>query len=556
MKRLLFILPLLLLPSSAHAAAFFADLTAGACSATGTTVGTPMCSEDRFVNGARTAGDVLFVKRGTATTTGTFANFAPATAGTQQRPIVVSADDDNIFGNFATTTETFTVTPGSYTLTANAAGVNGITDLATSTWIYVQGDCSENPNAVAPNECNFYDMVSGISSTTVSLYIPYSGNQSGSGLVLRNMGADPVRGVIGTNSSLPMSSIPFWVFQGLAFRSSTGIAQFGSTYSETFKDMDILIGTAAQAGCFQNPSNNIVIGIFIQKVICLNFSTTGYFWSHNGGSSPQGAEVNINVKDSYFAATTSTNGGLTNINTGLTGLYQKFNFENVVVSLGSGSQLYNFGDGANNYTDITTKNVKTNLSGTQNRVRIAQTSYRYGSVLDEDYEGAIGDNRFWQYQLGGSAAGATSTMQTSTTTQLRAGGGPVSTKVTPGENLSTTSPSQFVQLFNYPIYTNPVSHTYSVFFSSTSTAAWTSNPLASELYIDCSYLSFTTPTTTRAVKASTGTVNFTGSTAWQSLSVTCLPTNSGLLYLRGWYEKAREPSKLDEFYFDNTPVIQ
>lgn len=92
---------------------------------------------------------------------------------------------------------------------------------------------------------------------------------------------------------------------------------------------------------------------------------------------------------------------------------------------------------------------------------------------------------------------------------------------------------------------------------STSTAGWTENPTAKELWVECYYWNFPTGGTKyRTVTRSTGTVNFTGSTAWQSLSVSCQPTNAGILYLRAYYAKTKESGKMNEFYVDGTPIIQ
>ena len=92
---------------------------------------------------------------------------------------------------------------------------------------------------------------------------------------------------------------------------------------------------------------------------------------------------------------------------------------------------------------------------------------------------------------------------------------------------------------------------------STSTAAWTTDPLATELWIECEYWAHdTNATSTRKVKKSTGVLDFNGVTTWNALSVTCVPTQTGILYLRGWYAKTKEATPMNEFFVDGTPVIQ
>ena len=121
-----------------------------------------------------------------------------------------------------------------------------------------------------------------------------------------------------------------------------------------------------------------------------------------------------------------------------------------------------------------------------------------------------------------------------------------------------------MKLFEYPIYANTSSKTYTMYFNSTSTTAWTTDPLTSiatgsstpELYIECEYYN-TTDDADRILEMSTtsGAVDFNGSTAWQALSVTCQPTQAGILFLRGYYAKPKEAVS-NFFYMDTTPVIQ
>ena len=129
----------------------------------------------------------------------------------------------------------------------------------------------------------------------------------------------------------------------------------------------------------------------------------------------------------------------------------------------------------------------------------------------------------------------------------------MSIAVIPTSNTQTYLPSL---LFEYPIYTNTTSRQYDIYFMSTSTSNFTADPFATELWIVCEYwVHDTGATSTRKVKKSTGTIDFDGSTAWQSLSVTCQPSQTGILYLSGWYAKTKETNVSNYFFVDGTPVI-
>ena len=105
-----------------------------------------------------------------------------------------------------------------------------------------------------------------------------------------------------------------------------------------------------------------------------------------------------------------------------------------------------------------------------------------------------------------------------------------------------------------------------MFFMSTSTAQWGNNPgtvstaasTTPDMFIECEYLASTTGAARVIKRSSTASdVNFTGSTAWQDISLTCQPSQSGILYLRGWYGKPKEGTTFsNQFYMDMTPVIQ
>src|SRR3990167_9621753 len=102
MKKLLIIFAFLaLVPlSEVGATAYYSDLGNATASSTcagrnGLATTTSWCGIDQFTEVARSAGDILFVRRGTATTTQmSDVNFT--SDGTIANPIIISADYDNL----------------------------------------------------------------------------------------------------------------------------------------------------------------------------------------------------------------------------------------------------------------------------------------------------------------------------------------------------------------------------------------------------------------------------------------------------------------------------
>ena len=113
---------LFLLPTQAGATNYFSDF-GGGCG-DGTDSSTSFCSIDPFAEVARAPGDQVFVRRGTSTTTG-LSTIDPLSDGTNPNPIIISSDYDNIWGDFSTSTQTYTLAVGSSTMTASA-NITGI----------------------------------------------------------------------------------------------------------------------------------------------------------------------------------------------------------------------------------------------------------------------------------------------------------------------------------------------------------------------------------------------------------------------------------------------
>jgi hypothetical protein len=185
----------------------------------------------------------------------------------------------------------------------------------------------------------------------------------------------------------------------------------------------------------------------------------------------------------------------------------------------------------------------------------------------EDDFGLVGLNSRTSNKMSSDTFSTTTISETSV---LRTGGGPLTERIIPPSGTGNTGvstkyfPFSYVPLFEYPIYaTSGVSKTYTMYFRSASTSAFTTNPLTAtatgsstpELYLECEYYNDTFDATRMLKRSNTAAaVNFNTDTNWYGISVTCQPSQSGVLYLRGWYAKPRE-APTNQFYMDTTPVV-
>src|SRR3990167_9493093 len=116
-KKLLIILTFLILPQVAGATAYYVDFDGG-IDGDGLATTTSFNSLDRFTEVARASGDIAFVRRGTATTT-QMSHLTFTSDGTSGSPIIITADYDNLWSDFSTSTQTYTLVTGSKTMTAS-----------------------------------------------------------------------------------------------------------------------------------------------------------------------------------------------------------------------------------------------------------------------------------------------------------------------------------------------------------------------------------------------------------------------------------------------------
>ena len=536
-KKLVIILFFLGFAHQAHATFYYVDFSTTTAGGVGTATSTAFANLNQFTNVARTAGDVAFVRRGTASTTSvTAATFT--SDGTLNSPITAQADYDNFWGDFASSTVTWTPTFGSTFISSSASSTDFLTP---NKWIYLQSDCYEHwGTATSTNPCEFAYEVASTSPAGLDLYLPYKGNQSGAGINMRVMPSNPQIGTASeANQVFTLSTDDYWYFKGLDLRGTNTSCTTSTTGNKSTQFFDMIFQGDGVTDCgFQGSSG---VGHFMIK--------TRFFGFVNGVVSTNDLTINDfwvdcnNVASSHFIRLGSGYGSL-NIKNGIV----KNCTQELTTNGVSPSLVYS--------TNVTSPVVVSSITGNSKI-----------NFFFEDKFGTVGLNSQTSNQISADAV-ATTTM--ATTTNLRSGGGSKNLVVFPPSGTSATGistqyfPFSYIKLFEYPIYADTSSKTYTMYFNSTSTSNFIRDPFTTaqlgsttpEIYIECEYYNDATDADRMLKRSSGGAMDFNGSTAWQSLSVTCQPTQTGILYLRGWYAMPKDTTASNWFYMDTQPQIQ
>lgn len=509
----------------AGATAYYIDFTNGSDAAAGTATTTAWQSLDKFTEAARTAGDIAFVRRGQASTTNVSdLNFT--SDGVLNNPITITADYDNLWADFATSSQTYTPIWGSKTMEASAT----ITGVAMGDWIYVAGDCTEVANASTFNDCNFAYEVATTSGTTLTLYLPYKGEQTGAGNSVRVLPDAPIWNVVSGDFQWNFDTDLLWRIKGINIQGTdvNGQIEIDSCAGHEFIDM-VLQGNGGT-------DKGIYVTDDLGRYVLRKSRFLGDF--HAIESSNGLGFSKINIKDSLLDGTGSSFGA---------GIYTA---EADVISM-EDTEIKNYYEAVTN--ELATDFFSSVVYGRGNIFTIVNSSNHSTEYFFEDFNGVIGDNRQFLFQRDTDEQNIQST-----TTNQRSGGGLINALIDPatgGEALDHRYEISRLKLFEYPIYTSTSSKTYTVYFNSTSTTNWTTDPTAEEFWIECDYYR-SASNAYRGITKSTGVADFNGSTDWQPLSVTCQPSQDGILYLRGWYGKPKESGKSNVFYMDTKPIIQ
>ena len=550
MKKYLFIALLalcLFAPQKGEAAIYYIDFTNGKDTndGLGTTTDRAFQSLQQFANNARSAGDTAYVRRDMASTTN-MSDITFTSDGDLNNPIVISADYDDLWDGFTTLPQTATPVFGSKTITVSASST-----AVHNSWIYFGTDCTENATTSVAfigqkvNPCEYaYEVASstaGTASTVLTLYMPYKGPSSGAGVTIRQMGKAPQWGATNGSSdfNFNMSADQNWLFKGIDIRSTDSNGCIASANSFSVLIVDTICQADGASSSFLSGGN---LGAYIKKTRIFNI---------NNGNSSGGTFADILLDCNNLASSIGFPGTLARTT----------------------HRLYDV-----NVINCTDTFTTSGVSGTEGRTMFGRNISRNSTITGlsgvavakyffEDDFGIVGLNSQSSNQISSDAIGTT-TM--ATTTNLRSGGGPKNLVIFPPSGTANTGistkyfPNSYIKLFEYPIYADTSSKTYSMWFNSTSTSNFTVSPLTAtatgsttpELYIECEYYAASSGADRFLKRSNTSdATQFSSVTTWEDISVTCQPTQAGILYLRGWYAKPKE-TPTNYFYMDTTPTIQ
>lgn len=480
---------------------------------------------DQFTENARSAGDKVIIRRGAVQCDdGTDLTFT--SDGTILAPIVIEADFDNLWRDQVdlSATATATITFGSKTVTYSS-DISGV--LAAGDWIYASGDSNKE----------FAYEVASVSTVTATLYLPYKGAQAGSGKTTYNMQNNPIWNTAAGDFQWNFDTDDYWKVQGLHVRGtdSNGNVELDSSSGHVF--LDCIFEGNNSSGDFAIVPTDDTYNFIVDKC-------------RSNGS---GAFLKMNATDTYGEAliqNSYNNGPGTGVNSGFLGITGGSSATGLakitIIECTNEDSLNNLNVTSPGYYLI--RNMVLNGGGATNIV--TATSPIGMNLLFEDYNGVLGDSRA---HLIAPGSDINATLFQSETTTVRSGGSNKSIKVTPTTNIANIWDFHRLKIFDIPIYASTSSKTYTVYFKTNDTANWTADPTAAELWIELEAWGHAS-NNFRKITKSTGTIDFNGSTDWQSLTVTVAPAQAGVAYLRCWYAKTKEtPSNV--FYVDPLPVI-
>ena len=476
---------------------------------------------DDFTEVVRTAGDIASVRRvASGSYNGSDVNFT--SDGTLDKPIILEADYDNYWGDFASSSQTYTVVRGSKAMTAS----DTITGVAAGDWIFV--DVGDQTTEKAKE---FAYEVKTVSGTLLTLYLPYKGNSPGAGRTLNVMPDAPVWGTLTTTvGEVSFNTDNYWEVRGLKFQStsSSGIINMFTAYGLVFTDIILQSNGTTSIGIYEDGINTI----YFSKLRLLTMDTGILDVSSVGlGSGYQ------NIKDSLI----DCNNEATSIGIDFT----TFTFEISNLIIQNCSDGVDFGTG----NEIRARNI--------NFINISDDNFDdtdiYSQLFIEDYNNTIGDNRRFLDTTLTNNASDYFLVQSNTATVRTVGG--KSIQVNPTASVSNDNFWGTVKLFEYPIYMNTSQTTFNVYFRPDVIASWSADPTASELWVEIDVLA-SAAGAFRYTKKSTGVIDMNGSTAWQAIPLVVTASQSGISYLKGWYGKPKEAvgttnSDANVFFMDN-----
>lgn len=497
---------------------YYIDADNGNDGNTGLSTGAAWATLDQFTENARSAGDTAILRRGTTARYDNASDLIFTSDGAANNPIIIEADYGNVFSDDVALANTYTPIFGSKTFEASATE----SELVAGDWVILGSDTKKE----------FAYEIKSVSGTTITLYIPYKGDESGAGIAGVKMLAAPVWNIVTGIFQWNFDGDHYWKTQGIDIRGKDGIGnvEIDSTEGHDFIDC-IFTGSGTQAialACTDEVWSGLLLKcrFFHHKFAFNNFAGTGILAGTlrdcfgDGNFSGSGAFIRVNNGTNMTVIDTETLGYAADVYFSAHGGALKVTGQNWI--MGSTSKFQSFVD----------------------------TVTYHQEHFFEDFNGVIGDTR----QNGYQAPSHNEFSLVSDTGTVRSGGSAVSIKAIPADaKLGDIQGWTFsrLKLFKIPIYASTTSRVYTVYFNLPA-ANFTVAPTATELWIEMEAWGHAS-NNYRKITKSTGVVAIDGT--WVSLSITVAPAQAGVAYLSCYYAKAKEGGKDNIFYVDPLPEI-
>lgn len=498
------------------------NVTVGGTGGTSQELDGPFATFHQFTENTRSAGDIATCRRDMTAEYDDGGQLDFTSDGTLILPIVLEADYDDSWSDFANSAQTYTPVFGALTMTASAT----ITGIVAGDWVFNTTDGDD------PREFSYE--VKSVVTTTLTLFIPWKGS-TGATKTLKVMGSAPTWQTVSETNKWNPNADNYWKIQGIQIqgvRTSTTSGLFDINAGFAWQVIDVtFVSNNTLSYVFTNTST----GLYLLILKCRTFDGIVLMRS--------AAAANYFVKDCFLDGNSVANTNGFNFSGVLTGnceiidcVLQGHTLDDIAMASGSTRAF-----------KLKLRNTQLNSSVGDN---INNSNGPGNEIFIEDAEGVISVTESMNVH---ASADFTPIFESDTGT-VRSGGSNISTKVTPGTNIGPESIFSTVTMLDIPIFATTASKKYEIFFRPDATANWTADPTATQLWIELEYWGHASNDSRRITK-STGVIDMNGSTTFTALDVTVAPSQAGVAYLRVKYTKPKESGKTNVFFFDPIPVI-
>ncbi len=362
------------------------------------------------------------------------------------------------------------------------------------------------------------------------LFLPYKGDQAGSGKTMTNMQGGWIWGTAAGDFQWNFDGDNNWKVGGgkILGTDSNGNVEIDGCLAHEFFDMDFEGNGALDYGIRNTDDAGVLI---IHK--CHFFNHLHNMFATLGAGSFV-AIITDSLLDGNSVA--SSNGIKTSIWDFIEASDTEFR-NHGLADISAGNQRGG--------EQIKLRNC---LLTTTTEILVSASSSGFGVAGSEDHNGSLGVNGFYSSAW---SISNTAVIYESDTGTVRSGGGARSIKVTPSTNLGTAWKFSRALIGEWKVFVDTSSQTYTVYFAADDETDWDANPTAAQIYLELETWEGA-DFNHRKITLSTGTLDFQTDTDFdQTLTVTAAPGQAGQGYLRAYCAFTKESGNSNIFRCDS-----